>query len=155
MSKKVNSLKNTLLLCLFFVIKKRSFWKTRWSHVIFVFKFSWNTLCCNADIWSKNVNSIKTILLAIKVNRISFLYDFSPKIPALMPIFCQKNVHSIKNTLISCPYIFQNSSILSKTMCFLVIFFKFLWKTFLLSGPYLVQKNINSVEHTLYYWPKE
>ena len=116
LSRKVHSLKNTLL-CPFFV-KKRSFSKTRRSHVIFI-KFSWKTRRCNSDIWSKNVNSVKTILWAIKVNRIYFLYDFHQIIPALMPKFCQKNVHSLKKSLIFRPYFVKSTFILSKTMCFM------------------------------------
>ena len=34
----------------------------------------------------------------------AFFSDFSGKITAPMPIFCQKNVNSLKNTLLSCPY---------------------------------------------------
>ena len=67
----------------------------------------------------------------------SFLI-FHEKIP-LMPIFCQNTVHSLKNTLFSCSYFVIKTSILSKTMCFHVIVFKFYEKS-LLARPYLVQK---------------
>ena len=43
-------------------------------------------------------------LWANKVNSMPFFSDFSGKITAPMPIFCQKNVNSLKNTLLSCPY---------------------------------------------------
>ena len=127
LSKKVHSLKNTLLLCPFFV-KKRSFSKTRWSHVIFI-KFSWKTRCCNSDIWSKNVNSVKTILWAIKVNRIYFLYDFHQIIPALMPKFCQKNVHSLKNHLSYAHILSKVLSFSQKQCVSCIFFFKFVRKT--------------------------
>ena len=125
--RKVHALKNTMLLCPFFV-KKWSFSKTRWSHVIFI-KFSWKTLCCNSDFWSKNVNSVKTILWAKKVNWKPFFSQFSRKNHfsqaiwqkrpfsikqnALMLIFGENNVQSLKNTVLSCHF-FQ---ILMKIQC--------------------------------------
>ena len=89
----------------------------------FFSKFSCKTHCCNADIWSKNVSSVKTILWAIKVNRISFLYDFSPKYTCSYAHILSKKRHRLKNTLVSCPYVVKNTSIISKTMCFHVILF--------------------------------
>ena len=54
-----------------------------------------------------------------------FFPIFHEKITTLMPTFCQKNVHSLKKTLISCPYFVRKTSILSKTQCSYVIFFQF------------------------------
>ena len=45
-----------------------------------------------------------TTLWQKKVNRMPFSSDFHGKITALMPMLFQKDVHSLKNTLLSCPY---------------------------------------------------
>ena len=68
--------------------------------------------------------------------------------------FCQKNVHSLKNTLFSRAYLVRKTSIFSKTLCFHVNFFKIFIKNPLLPCLYLVKKNINSVKALLYFWPK-
>ena len=81
-----------------------------------------------------------TILWAKKVNRMPFLSDFHEKIDALMPIFCPKNVHCLRNTQLSWLYIFfKKTSILSKAKWSHVIFFKFIIKNSLLSYAYLVK----------------
>ena len=54
-----------------------------------------------------------------------FFPIFHEKITTLMSIFCQKNVPSLKNTVLSYPYIIRKMSILSKTQCSHVIFFYF------------------------------
>ena len=54
---------------------------------------------------------------------------FSKNHSALMPIFCQKYVHSLKITLLSCPYFIKKTSILSKSRCSHVIFSNFSLKT--------------------------
>ena len=68
--------------------------------------------------------------------------------------FCQKNVHSLKNTLFSRAYLVRKTSIFSKTLCSHVNFFKIFIKNPLLPCLYLVKKNINSVKALLYFWPK-
>ena len=40
----------------------------------------------------------------------------------------QKDVHSLKNTLLSCPYFVEKTSILSKTLYSHIIFLTFKWK---------------------------
>ena len=95
-----------------------------------------------------------TILWAKKVNMMHFFFPISQgKIIAFMPIFCkkrpfskkhaalksrfcQKNGHSVKNTVLPCH------------------FFKFFMTNPLLSTPYLVKKNVNTVKMTLWYRPK-
>ena len=57
---------------------------------------------------------------------------FPKKQTALMPIFCPKNVYSLKNTVLTCNF-----------------FFKFVMKNPLLSCPYLVKKT--SILTKLYY----
>ena len=103
-----------------------------------------------------NINFVKTMLYywPKKSIRCPFFPIFNDKITTLMPIFCQKNIKSLKNMLFSCPCFINQTSILSKRRCFLVIFFKFFIKNPFLSGPYLVKKNVNSVKTTLYYRPK-
>ena len=115
--------------------------KTRCSHVIF-FNFFMKNPCCHTHIWSKKHQFCQnyTILWDKKVNRIPVLLIFHQKVTALMPDFCQKNAHSLKNTPLSCPYFIGKSSIFSKTHCSHVILVKFCMRKPLLLCPYLVQK---------------
>ena len=71
-----------------------------------------------------------------------------------MPTFCQKNVHSLKNTLFSCPYFVKKTSILSKTPSSQVFFFIFHVKPNAVM-PIFGENNVNSVTTTLYYGPKK
>ena len=59
--------------------------------------------CCQAHIWSKERQSCQnyTLFWVKKVAGMPFFSIFVWKITALMPIFCRKNVHSLKNTLFS------------------------------------------------------
>ena len=134
--KNVNFLKNTVLSCHIYQIfhekpsvscpylaKERQFSK---NSTIFLTKkdimmplfyyLSRKNQCSYAHILSKNGHSLK-------------------KHTAAMPIVCQINVHSLKNTVLSCN------------------FFNFFMKTPLFSSP-LVTKNENSVKSTLYYGAK-
>ena len=70
----------------------------------------------------------------------------------LMPIVCKKKVNSLKITILSCPYFLKKTSILSKKLCYYVVFFKFFMKNPMLSYPHLV-KNVNSVKIIVYYGP--
>ena len=63
-----------------------------------------------------------------------------------MPIFCQKNAKCLKNTLFSCPCFVKKTSILSKTRCSHVIFFKFFMEKSLPVMPIFSQKNVNFVK---------
>ena len=90
-----------------------------------------------------------TIFLAKKVDRMHFFPIFHEKISPLMPIFfkntyipkttafipifCQQNVHALKNTLLSCHI------------------FKIFYETPLHVMPIFGQQNVNSVKTTLYY----
>ena len=101
--------------------------KKRYSHLIFFFQsFSWKTPAF-MHIFDQNNRQFcqhYTISWAKKVNTMLFLSNFSQEITALMPIFCQKNLHSPKNTMFSYPYLIKKSSILWKTQCSHVYFFK-------------------------------
>ena len=138
-----------MLSCPYFVKKKSILSKTQCSHVIF-FNFLWKIPYCHAHIWSKNVNSVKTTLYYGPTKSIGcpFFPIFHEKIPALMTIFCQKNVHSLKNKLLSCLY-FVKKSILSKTLRSHVIFFQIFHEKPLLLCPYLVKKT--SILSKLHY----
>ena len=81
-----------------------------------------------------------TILWAKEVSRMPFFSDFSRKNYRSYAHILWKNVHSLKNTLLSSLYFVKKTSILSKTLCSYVIFSKFSWKIPLLSRPYLVKK---------------
>ena len=79
---------------------------------------------------------------------------FHGKITSLMPIFCQENVHSRKNTLLSYPYFVEKTSNLSKTRCSHVNFCSnFTWKTSC-SSPYLVIKRQLCQNYTLLWAQK-
>ena len=56
-------------------------------------------------------------IMGQKLNKIPFSQIFHETMTALMPIFCQKNAHSLKITLLACPYFVKKLSILSKTHC--------------------------------------
>ena len=97
-------------------------------------------LSCPCSVKKHQFCQKYTILLAPRVNRMPFFLIFLEKITALMPIFCQRNVHSLKITLPSCPNFVKKTSIFSKKLCYHVIFFKFFIKNPLLSCPYLIKK---------------
>ena len=65
------------------------------------------------------------ILWAQKINRMPCFPIFHEQISSLMPTFCPKQGLFSKNTLLSCPYFVNKTSILSKTLCSHVIFFYF------------------------------
>ena len=79
--------------------------------------------------------------------------DFSQEITAVIPIFCQSNVHS-KNKLLSYPYIIKKRQFFQKHGA-LTSLFLFFMKNPQLSYPYLVKKKVNSVRTTTYYGPKK
>ena len=106
--KNVQSLKNTMFSYHFFS------------------NFAWKTLRCHAHMIKKtSILSTCIILWIKKVNRLSFVSDFSRKNHlshahilsrkrpfskkhfALIPVFCRKNVQSLKNTLLSCQFLFK------------------------------------------------
>ena len=115
MSKKRPFSENNLLSCPY-VVKKRIFFSKLRSSLIIFFYFSWKTPYCQAHIWSKTREFCQnyTILWAKKINRMPY---------ALMRIF-PKNVHSLRNTMLSCVYYFKKRSILPKATWSHVICFK-------------------------------
>ena len=104
--------------------------KTQCSHVIY-FKFFMKNPPCHSHISPKNVNSAKTTLYfgpkKIRMPLFSYLsrknkcshahilskkHPFSKKHTAVMPRACQINVHSLKNTVLSCnffQFFYENS----------------------------------------------
>ena len=102
---------------LIFCQKKRSF---SWRHyaLMFFFQISHEPQSCHIHIWIKNVNFDKTTrynglkkligcpFFQFFTNKYQpacphFVQNdaYSQKARSLMPIFCQKNVHSLKNTV--------------------------------------------------------
>ena len=79
----------------------------------------------------------------------NFFGEFQEKISALMPIFCQKKVHSRKTTMFSSPY-FVKECRFSQKYCALIFFFHEKPPAVM---PIFGQKNVNSVKTTLYYGP--
>ena len=71
-----------------------------------------------------------------------------------MPIFYQKNVHSLKNTMLSCPHFVKKTSTLSITQCSHVIFFTSFMKNPPVSCPYLVKKRQFCQNYTI-LWAKK
>jgi len=104
--KNVNSLKNILL-----------------SYHFFFSNFLWKIPFCRAHFWSKKCHFCKTSLYyrPKKLNSIPYIPICMKKSVLSCPYFV-KNVHSLKNTMLSCH------------------FFKFEMKTPLLFCPYLVKK---------------
>ena len=102
-----------------------------------------------------NVNSVKTTLYYGPKKSIGcpFFFQFFTK-KSLLPYFVKKKVHSLKNTLLLCPYFVKKLSILSKTMlpCH---FFQIFHEKPPAVMPIFGQKNVNSVKITLYYGPKK
>ena len=96
----------------------------------------------------KNVNSIKNTLYygPKKVNRMPFFPILNKKITAQ-----KQQVHSLKNTLLSCPYKRPFSQKHGALMSFLKIFHE----KALAAMPILGQKNVISVKTTLYYGQKK
>jgi len=122
----------------------------------FFSKFFIKTQYSHAHIWSKNVNSVKTTLFYGHKSQKDALFVplFHEKITALMLIFYQKYVYSLKT---HCSYtdISQKKSILSKTRCSHVFFF---FKFFIKNSccrAHDWSKNVNSVKTTLYSGPKK
>ena len=76
--------KNTKVSCPYFVKKTSILSKTLCSHVIYFMKTPW----CHAHIWSKKTS---ILIIGQKSQYDAFFLDFSWKVPALMPIFCQYN----------------------------------------------------------------
>ena len=121
--KNVHCLKNTMLSCDFF---------------LFLMKNS----CCRAHDWSKNVNFVKTTLyFGQKKSQDAPFFSIShEKITALMSIFCQKNVHSLKGNS-SHLHVKKKTSTLIKTQCFHVFFLLLIFhKLPILSCRYFVKK---------------
>ena len=122
----------------------------------FVSKIFIKTQNSHAHIWSKKVNSVKTTLFYGHKSQQDALFVplFHEKITPLMPIFYQKYVYSLKNTLLPCPYQSKKTSILSKTRCFHVLFFlKFFMKNSCCHA-HDWSKNVNFVKTTHYLGPK-
>ena len=117
--------------------------KTRYSHDIVSKFFMKNPLLSCLHIFSqKNVCSVKTTLYYYHGSKKSIRCPFFPIFHenARMPMYCRKNVHSLKNTMLSFPYFVKKTFILSKTRCSPVFFFDIIMKNPLLSCPYFVKK---------------
>ena len=100
------------------------------------------------------INSVKTTLYYGTKKSIGCPFaSFSWKKTALMP-FLSENAHSLKITLLSCPYFVKKSSILSKTNYFMWCFSNLLLKT-PSAMPIFGQENVHSVKITLFHGLKK
>ena len=86
-----------------------------------------------------------------------FFPIFHEKVAALIPIFYQKYVYSlkIKNKLLSSPCFVKKTSIHSKTLCSHVICFQVFYEKPPAAKLIFGQKNVNSVKITLYFGSKK
>ena len=105
----------------------------------------------------KNVNSVKTTLYygPKKSTGCPFFPILHEKINALMPIFCQKNVHSLKNHAALIPIFCQKNFNPLKNTVLSCIFFQIFHEKPPAVMPIFGQKNVNSVKTKLYYGPKK
>ena len=93
-------------------------------------------------LWAKKVNRMPFFSDFSRENRCSHAHILSKKLPfskkhaALMTIFCQKNVHSVKNTVLLCH------------------FFQIFHEKPPAVMPTFGHNDVDSVKTTLYYGPK-
>ena len=131
--KKGHSLKNALLSHPYFSkIGTTTISKTQCSHVIFFQDFPWKSPCCHTHICSKKRKFCQnyTILWVLKkALGCPFFPIFHEKMDALMPKFCQQNVHSLKKDTAPMPIFCQKNVHSLKNTFSHVIFSNFSWKT--------------------------
>ena len=141
--------KKTLLSCPYFVEKMSILSETLCSDVNFFKIFSKNPLL-SWPYLIKNVNSIKTTLYYEPKKSIwcPFFPISHGKIIAVMPIFCKKRPFFKKHAALKSRFCQKNGHSLKNTVL-LCHFFKFFMTNPLLSRPYLVKKNVNTVKMTL------
>ena len=127
LSKKLQFAKKTHCSHAHILSEKRLFSQKNGAPMLFFSNISLKALCCHAQICSKERQFCQnyTILWAKKINRKLLFSDFSPKNHSSHAHFLSKNVHSLKNTMLSCPYFVQKTYILSKSQCSSVIFYNF------------------------------
>ena len=94
-----------------------------------------------------------TILWDKKVNRIPVLLIFHQKITALMPDFCLKNAHSLKNTSALMPIFYRKIVNFLKNTLLPCNFSQILHEKTPAVMPIFGPKNVNSVKNTLYFGP--
>ena len=121
----------------------------------FFSNFSWKTPCCHAHDWSKkhqfcqNCNLLWP-LWATKINRMPFFFQFLTKKSLLScPYFVKKRPFSI-NKQLSCPYFVKKDVHSLKNTALSCHFFKFFHKN-PHSHAHNLSKNVNSVKTTLSY----
>ena len=113
-------------------------------------KFSSKTPCCHAHIWSKtSILSNLHYIMSQKSQYDAPFFRFLIEKSSLSCPYFVKNVHSPKSTLLSSlDFVKKNGHSLKNTVL-LSHFFKFFMTNPLLSRPYLVKKNVNTVKMTL------
>ena len=106
-------------------------WAQKVNNMLFFFAISHKKYPLSWPYFVKNVHSLKN-------TRCSHARILQKNHTALMLIFCQKNVYSLKSTMLSC------------------YFFQIFMENPLLSHALIRSKNVNSVKTTLYgLWAKE
>ena len=122
----------------------------------FFSKFFIKTQYSHAHIWSKNVNSVKTTLFYGHKSQKDALFVplFHEKITALMLIFYQKYVYSLKTHCSYTDISQKNVHSLKNTVLSCVFFFQIFHKKLLLSCTWLVKKCQFCQNYTL-FWAKK
>ena len=123
--KNVHSLRNTMLLC---QLKNKNHEKPSAFMPIFDQKTS--------------ILSKQHYILSQRSQQDALFFQFLTKKSQLLCPYFVKNVHSLKNTLLTSLYFVKKTSTLLKTKCSHVIFFIFFHKNPILLCPYLVKKRI-------------
>ena len=125
----VQSLKNHLFLCPYYVKKTFILTKTNCSHIIFIKLFIKNSLRSYLYLVKKTSILSKLHIMTKKVNRMSFFSDISRKKFALMPIYFQKKRPFSKKTLLHAHILSKKRPFFQKRCALMSIFSKILSKT--------------------------
>ena len=136
--KHVHCVKNTVLLC----------------HIFQIFHEKPPVSCSKLDKERQFCQNYTIYFWPQKIIGCPFFLIFHEKITALRPKFCQKNVHTLKNTMLLCPY-FVKKRPFSKKRCALTYFFLFFYEKAPALMTIFSHKNVNSVKSTLYYRAKK
>ena len=101
-------LENKRLSCPY-LVKKRQFFQKHGALISFLYNILQKTPAVMPIFGQKTsiLSKLHNIMGQKKLIGCTFFSDFHEKIDAPIPIFCQKNVRSQKNTMLSCLYILK------------------------------------------------
>ena len=125
--------------------------KTQCSHVFFLLLIFHKLpiLSCRYFVKKRQFCQNYNTWWAIKVHKMPFFSNSSQKNRCSHThILSQVRLFSKEHTILKFMF-YEKTSVLSKTMCSHVIFFKFFMKNPLLSSPYMVKKRQNCQNYTI------